>query len=59
MNNIHNGQHMSDDVLVDKIRQLLKRYFETDVNGDPIPEHDPNYSAQDFIDDVHFLVGRI
>ena len=48
MNNIHNGQHMSDDVLADKIRQLLKRYFETDVNVDPIPEHDPNYSAQDF-----------
>ena len=42
MNNIHNGQHTSDDVLADKIRQLLKRYFETDVNGDPIPEYDPN-----------------
>lgn len=50
---------MKDNGLVEKLRKLLRRYFETDVNGDPIPEHDPNYTAQDFVDDVHFLVGRI
>ena len=59
MRNEHDGQHQPDNDLVEKLRKLLRRYFETDVNGDPIPEHDPNYSAQDFVDDVHFLVGRI
>ena len=59
MRNEHDGQHQPDNGLVEKLRKLLRRYFETDVNGDPIPEYDPNYSAQDFVDDVHFLVGRI
>ncbi len=59
MRNEHDGQHQPDNGLAEKIRKLLRRYFETDVNGDPIPEHDPNYTLQDFVDDVHFLVGRI
>ena len=59
MKNEHDDQHQPDNGLVEKHLKSLTRYFETDVNGDPIPEHDPNYSAQDFVDDVHFLVGRI
>ena len=61
MKNEHDGQRQPDNDLVEKekLRKLLRRYFETDDNGDPIPEHDPNYSLQDFADDVHFLVGRI
>ena len=59
MRNEHDDQHQPDNGLTEKLRKLLRRYFETDVNGDPIPEYDPNYSAQDFVDDVHFLVGRI
>lgn len=59
MRNEHDGQHQPDNGLAEKLRKLLRRYFETNVNGDPIPEHDPNYTAQDFVDDVHFLVGRI
>ena len=61
MKNEHDEQHQSDNGLVEKekLRKLLRRYFETDDNGDPIPEHDPNYSLQDVVDDVHFLVGRI
>ena len=41
MKNEHDGQHQPDNGLVEKLRKLLRRYFETDVNGDPIPEHDP------------------
>ena len=59
MRNEHDGQHQPDNGLVEKLRKLLRRYFETDDNGDPIPEYNPNYSSQDFVDDVHFLVGRI
>ena len=47
MKNTHDCQQPSDNDLVEKLRKLLRRYFETDVNGDPIPEHEPNYSAQD------------
>ena len=59
MSNEHDGQHQSDNGLAEKIRKLLRRYYETDDNGDPIPEHDPNYTLLDFADDVHFLVGRV
>ena len=61
MKNEHDGQYQPDNDLIEKekLRKLLRRYFETDDNGDPIPEHDPNYSLQDCVDDVHFLVGRI
>ena len=44
MRNEHDGQHQPDNGLIEKLRKLLRRYFETDVN---------------FVDDVHFLVGRI
>ena len=42
---------------VDEIRRLLRRYFECNDNGDPNPEHDPNYTAQNFVDDIHDLIG--
>ena len=59
MTNTDDCQQPSDNDLAEMIRKLLRRYFETYVNGDPIPEHDPNYSAQDFVNDVHYLVGYI
>ena len=59
MTNTDDCQQPSDNDLAEKIRKLLRHYFETDDNGDPIPEHDPNYTLLDFVDDVHFLVGRI
>ena len=44
---------------VDEIRRLLRRYFECNDNGDSNPEHDPNYTAQNFVDDIHDLIGDI
>ena len=42
-----------------KIRKVLRRYFECNDNGDPNKEHDPDYTAQDAIDDIHDIVGEI
>ena len=44
---------------VDEIRRLLRRYFECNDNGDPNPEYDSNYTAQNFVDDIHDLIGDI
>ena len=49
----------NENALSAKLRQLLRRYFECNDNGNPNSEHDPDYTAQDFVDDVHDLVGNI
>ena len=41
------------------VKNLLRRYFECNDNGEPNPEHDPYYTAQDFVDDIHDLIGNI
>jgi len=45
--------------LKNNIKDLLRRYFESDDEGAPNAEHDPYYTAQDFVDDIHELVGTI
>ena len=55
----HDNCNSSNRELAKNIRNLLKRYFECNDNGDPNPEHDPYYTAQDFADDVHDLIGDI
>ena len=47
------------NALKNKIKKVLKRYFECDDCGDPNKEHDPDYTAQDAIDDIHEIVGEI
>jgi len=49
----------SVDGFAEEIRHLLRRYFECDDNGDPNAEYDPEYTAQDCIDDIRELVGNI
>ena len=43
----------------DKIADILRKYFEYDDNGNPNDNYDPNYSAEDAIDDIHELIGKI
>lgn len=47
------------NTLKNKIKKVLKRYFECDDYGDPNKEHDPDYTAQDAIDDIHEIIGEI
>ena len=47
------------NALKNKIKKVLKRYFECDDSGDPNKEHDPDYTAQDAIDDIHEIIGEI
>ena len=52
-------QYPSVNDFAEEIRRLLRRYFECNDNGDQNPEHDPDYTAQNFVDDIHELVGNI
>ncbi len=47
------------NALKNGIKQILLKYFECDDSGDQSPFHDPDYSAQDAIDDIHDLIGDI
>lgn len=45
--------------LTDKIKSVLRRYFEVDDNGEPNEEFDEDYTAHAAIDDIHDIVGGI
>lgn len=47
------------NALKNKIANVLRTYFETDDNGDPNERHDPYYTAEQAIDDIHELIGDI
>ena len=42
----------------DKIRAVLRKYFEKLSNGELSKEYDPNFSAQDAIDEIAEIVGN-
>lgn len=47
------------NALTDKIKSVLRRYFEVDDNGEPNKEFDEYYTAHAAIDDIHDIVGDI
>lgn len=47
------------DKTADEVKRILRCYFEYDDNGEPNPEYDPSMSAQDALDQIHDLVGKI
>lgn len=42
-----------------KIKNVLRRYFEADDNGNDNKEFDDSYTAEAAIDDIHEIVGDI
>ena len=42
-----------------QIQEVLRRYFEEDDNGHKNEEYDPNFSAQDAIDEIKDIIGGI
>ena len=57
---------MDDDILInivvdefkEKIRGVLRRYFECNDSGTHNKEYDPDYTAQAAIDDIHEIIGE-
>lgn len=47
------------DKLKNKIKAVLRRHFPTDDNGDPNPEFDDCFTAEQAIDDIHDIIGDI
>lgn len=47
------------DGRLEKIREVLRRYFEFNDSAERNEQYDENYSAQAAIDDIHEIVGSI
>ena len=45
--------------LKNHIKGLLRKYFEFDDSGNKNKEYNPDFSAQDFVEDIHGYVGDI
>jgi hypothetical protein len=52
-------EELDYNALKNKIKDVLRRYFETDDDGEPNKEFDDGYTAQQAIDDIHDIVGDI
>lgn len=48
-----------NDNKVERIKDVLRRYFEVDDNGNDNPEYDDFYTAQEAVDAIHDIVGEI
>lgn len=44
---------------IEKIKAVLRRYFEVNDDGDDNPEYDENFTSQLAIDEIHDIVGTI
>lgn len=44
---------------IEQIKNVLRKYFEYDDNGNPNEEYDPNFSATDAIEEIHQIAGKI
>ena len=52
-------EELDYNALKNKIKGVLRRYFETDDSGNDNKEFDDSYTAQDAIDDIHDIIGEI
>ena len=50
---------MPEDTMKQNVINVLKKYFEYDDNGNPNEEYDPNFLAEDAINEIHDIVGKI
>ena len=52
-------EELDRNALKNKIKAVLRRYFDTDDSGEPTPEFDEYLTAQEAIDEIHEIVGDI
>lgn len=45
--------------IVERVRNVLRRYFERDDSGNENKDYDDGMSAQDAVDEIHQIVGEI
>ena len=57
--NVDIAEECDYNYLKNKIKAVLRRYFEVDDNGDPNPEFDENFEPQAALDEIHEIVGDI
>ena len=43
----------------ERIKNVLRKYFQYDDKGNPNEEYDPDYTPQDALDEIHEIVGDI
>ena len=44
---------------IERIKNVLRRYFEVDDNGEVSKTYDEYFTASDAIDEIHEIVGDI
>lgn len=44
---------------IEKIKNILRQYFEVDDNGNPNAVFDDSFTATEAIDEIHTIVGEI
>jgi len=59
MKNTRKENKMTKEELVERIKEIMRRYFISDDNGNPNPTFDEYYTAEEAIDDIKDLVGEI
>ena len=47
------------DDKIEQIKNILRRYFEVDDNGNPNAKFDDTFTAAEAIDEIHTIVGEI
>lgn len=52
-------EELDYNALKNKIKDVLRRYFECDDSGNDNKEFDDSYTAEAAIDDIHDIVGDI
>lgn len=57
--NTLDDEYPSVNDFAERIRNVLRRYFEADDNGNPNPEFDESFEPQAVIDAIHEIVGKI
>lgn len=57
--NVDIAEECDYNYLKNKIKAVLRRHLPTDDNGDPNPEFDDCFTAEEAIDEIYDIVGGI
>jgi len=47
------------DEIAERVKNVLRKYFEYDDNGHPNENYDETFEAQSAIDEIHEIIGNI
>lgn len=52
-------EELDYNALKNRVKAILRRYFECDDDGNKNAQYDPNFSASDAIDEIKEAVGGL